>query len=105
MQLVQQASYFNHFFMTDETIIPTDAPEGDNLATSAEVSEGVDETSQDSQTSVPDEFTEVPDHSADAGDETPVADEVTEEEIIAATVRATPLTALSARPERQNRGR
>lgn len=85
--------------MTDETIIPTDA-EAENSATTADVAEVVNETSEENNEVNSSE------ESPETIEESPeVADDIAEEEIIVASVKATPLTALSARPERPSRAR
>ncbi len=89
--------------MTDETIIPTpDAPEAENevvTPTETEVAETSEEIVEAPSTS--EETSEVADETPESTDE--VASEEAPEEPVAAPVRSTPLTALSARAERPAR--
>ena len=89
--------------MTDETIIPTpDAPEAENevvTPTETEVAETSEEVVEAPSTS--EETSEVADETPESTDE--VASEEAPEEPVAAPVRSTPLTALSARTERPSR--
>lgn len=118
MQLVPVASYFNHIFMSDETIInpvPEETPEvnetpvvrdSDESSDSGRVNEVVEtpteatvETSTEDSTSA--EASESPVETSEA----PSEDVAPAEEAVSATpVRTAPLTALSARPERPSRG-
>lgn len=90
--------------MTDETIIPTDA-EAENSATTADVAEVVNETPEEThEAETPSEESEVAEETSEESSE--VSDEAEEATPEAApAVRATPLTALSARAERPSRAR
>ncbi len=94
--------------MSDEKIIPTDAPEADNEATTpAEAAEVVNDTPEETSEveNNLEESAEVVEETSEEPSETPEESSEAEgasipEEPVAAPVRATPLTALSARPER-----
>lgn len=95
--------------MSDEKIIPTDAPEAENAATPAEAAEVVNETEE--TTHEPEMTSEESNEATEESSETPSETEEapatseTSEESEATPVRATPLTALSARAERPSRGK
>lgn len=89
--------------MSDETIIPTDAPEAQNEATTPAEAEVVNETTEVTSEveNTPEESSETSEDSSEVAEEAPEAEgETVPEEAVAAPVRTTPLTALSARPER-----
>jgi len=92
--------------MSDEKIIPTDAPEAENEVTTSSPTEVVNDTPEETNEveNTPEASTEVAEESSEIfeeSSETPeVEGETAPEEPAAAPVRRTPLTALSARPER-----
>lgn len=92
--------------MTDETIIPTDA-EAENSATPVDTAEVINETEETPVVENTPEESEVVEESSEvAEDSSDVSEtEETAAESVAAPVRATPLTALSARAERPARGK
>lgn len=88
--------------MTDETIIPTDA-EAENSAIPVDAAEVINETEETPVVENTSEESEVVEESSEVAEDSSDVSET--EETVAAPVRATPLTALSARAERPARGK